>query len=93
LALNWNRILSAKVCAIYCIIGFLGAGILGLTETIGITVIPVGIIWYADDIGSYVGGTFSGFINNPSPGWLIRILGWIFLFLPAAIIVYSMKFR
>jgi len=88
MAMNWNRILSATVFAVYCTLAFFNAGVLLLLQTMVITGIPTGIIWYADDIGSYVGGTFSGYINNPSPGWLVRILGWIFLSLPAAVVIY-----
>jgi hypothetical protein len=80
--MNWNRILSALVGIIYGVIAFLGGGALALLQTICILIFPMGFIWYADEIGSYTGGTGSGLITNPTPAWMIRIFGWIFCYHP-----------
>jgi hypothetical protein len=88
-ALNWNRIFSASVCVIYGILALLYGGILPLVQTTCIAFVLLEVIWYADEIGSYTGGTFSGWITSPTPGWLVRILGWIFLLTPSIVIIYS----
>jgi hypothetical protein len=89
--MNWNRILSAMVCVFYGVVAFLHVGAIGITQTIGLVIFPLGFIWYADDIGSYVGSTFSGFINNSSPGWLICILGWLLLLLPIIVVMIESR--
>jgi hypothetical protein len=86
---NWNRILSALVCIIYIIFAFLDEGGGFAFSTLGASFVLLMIIWYADDIGSYTGGTFSGWITSPTPGLLVRILGWIFLLTPGVVIIYS----
>jgi len=86
---NWNRILSALVCIIYIIFAFLDEGGGFAFSTLGASFVLLMIIWNADDIGSYTGGKFSGWMTSPTPGWLVRILGWIFLLTPGVVIIYS----
>jgi hypothetical protein len=90
--MNWNRILSGLVCVVYGLIAFSNGGALGLLMTIGLIIFPIGFIWYADEIGGYTGSTFSGYITNSSPTGIIRILGWLFLLSPIAIVIISKKY-
>lgn len=43
-------------------------------------------IWYGDELGAYRGGR----INSPTPGIMIRIVGWILLLL-TPLVVYSCR--
>jgi hypothetical protein len=86
---NWNRILSTLVCILYVISAFADEGWLFAFVTSCVSYVLLQVIWYADDIGSYTGGKFSGWMTSPTPGWLVRILGWIFLLTPGVVIIYS----
>lgn len=41
---------------------------------------PLAIIWFGDELGDYVGPTSRGRITRSSPGWLVKLFGWLFLF-------------
>lgn len=40
---------------------------------------PLALIWFGDELGDYVGPTSRGRITRSSPGWLVKIFGWVFL--------------
>ncbi len=46
-------------------------------------VMPLACIWFPEAIGDYVGGGSQGFITSASPDWLISLIGWFLLLLPA----------
>ena len=49
--------------------------------------VPLMCIWYGDEVEDYV-GIFSG----DTPGWILKLAGWVLLLLPAVIkiIVFSL---
>ena len=84
---DWQRILSLVVAAAYLVIGVIAASegsfkdIAGMVLVISVALIlPLACIWFADEMGDYTGSLSS--ITKLSPGFLIRIGGWILLFLP-----------
>jgi CDP-diglyceride synthetase len=50
---------------------------------------PLAAIWYGDKLGSYTG---SWRTNEPTPGIMIKIAGWILLFL-TPVVIYTAKIR
>ncbi len=51
---------------------------------------PLALIWFAEELGNYMGpmGGSQWRANYPSPAWLIRIFGWLFLLAPLLIAFY-----
>jgi hypothetical protein len=45
-------------------------------------IFPLACIWFAVEMGSYIGPTSSGAITSSTPGWLVCIGGWLLLLLP-----------
>ena len=37
------------------------------------------LIWFGDEMGSYIGPTSRGSITATTPGWMLRGFGWIIL--------------
>ena len=89
--MNWNRIISGLVAAVYLALAF-GHGGMEPAFKIGIfLILPLACIWFAEAMGGYVGSTTSMAISAPSPKLLVCILGWLLLLLPLimVIIVYA----
>ena len=38
---------------------------------------PLGLIWFAEAFGDYVGPVSKGYVSTPSPAWMIVAAGWI----------------
>jgi len=41
-------------------------------------VIPLGLIWFGDELGSVTGLKY-GLVQRQSPGYLVRLFGWVLL--------------
>jgi hypothetical protein len=37
------------------------------------------LIWFGDELGAYTGPWGRARITQPSPGWMVKLLGWVFL--------------
>jgi len=60
---------------------------------VGYMVIPMGAIWFGDELGSSTGHWFGGgYIDVPSPGIIVKFLGWILLCL-TPVVVLTFKWR
>ena len=45
--------------------------------------IPLSLIWFGDAIGGYIGPAGrNGYIDTPTPGWLLACFGWLLLLIP-----------
>ncbi|MHC4118078.1 MAG: hypothetical protein ACYSWO_11280 [Planctomycetota bacterium] len=49
----------------------------------------LGCIWWGDELGEGLIGARYGLVSTPSPGWAVKLIGWIFLLAPALVVVYS----
>jgi hypothetical protein len=83
--MNWNRILSGLVAVLYVVGAYMAAGVEGAGKAALFVILPLACIWFADEMGSYIGPTTSGAITSPTPGWLVCIGGWLVLLLPVLI--------
>jgi hypothetical protein len=56
-------------------------------------VISVGCIWLGDELGEGMVGAKYDLVSSPSPGWAVKLLGWILLMLPAGMFVWNLVHR
>jgi hypothetical protein len=55
-------------------------------------IIPLGLIWFCDILGAYVGPVDrGGFVNVETPGWMIAAFGWLLLLAPIAWFIYHLS--
>ena len=60
-------------------------GAIGMVFWLGLS---LGLIWYGDEIGEGLTGACYGLVSSPSPGWAVQLVGWMFLLMPAAIVIF-----
>jgi hypothetical protein len=53
----------------------------------GYLLIPVLCIWFGDEMGNYTGTLPGPAINKATPGCLVKIAGWVLLFLPIILLL------
>ena len=85
---TWEKLAAGVVALLYCI-ALLAGGPLQAIPGIVFVLGSVGLVWFGDELGSMTGMYFRGsMVNRTSPGFLVRILGWLFLFFPLGVAVY-----
>ena len=94
--LNVMRILSLLIAIAYLVIGCLQARsakevFATLLILSGALLLPLACIWFADELGEYVGSVPGPAINRKSPAWMVKIGGWILLFLPVIVFLLTYK--
>ncbi|MBN1508919.1 MAG: hypothetical protein JW955_18880 [Sedimentisphaerales bacterium] len=57
-------------------------GVIGLC---GWLAISLGCIWWGDELGEGLVGAKFGLISSTSPGWAVKLMGWVLLLLPAVV--------
>ena len=89
--MNWNRLISGLVAAIYLTVAFAHGGMEPAFKFGLYLILPLFCIWFSDAMGGYTGLTSYMISVSSSPGTLVRILGWLLLFLPLimGIIIYA----
>ncbi|HEX6648793.1 MAG TPA: hypothetical protein VF075_04625 [Pyrinomonadaceae bacterium] len=87
-----SRTLSLVIAVIYLlVVGFSTqprslTSILGdLLLTAAALLLPLACIWFGDEMGNYVRTVRGPAINKPSPGWMVKLGGWVLLLLPVVI--------
>lgn len=85
-----GRTLSLIVAAVYLAITGIYASSQGklLTDLLIIgaaLLFPLACIWFPDELGEYMGALPAPGITRKSPGWMVRIGGWVLLLLPAIV--------
>ncbi len=83
------KLLSLTIAALYVFVTFIA---MGATPALGCFVgvlLPLTLIWFPDELGSYTGGAGRGqSIDMESPDWAVAGLGWFFLIGGPVILVY-----
>ena len=86
---DWQRILSLVVAIVYIAVGvwvYAPESAAKLMATIFLMAaalaFPLACIWFGDEMGEYYQGSSFHPITAPSSGTLVRLGGWILLFLP-----------
>lgn len=86
--MNWNKLLSGLLAIAYVAIAAIHGGMKAAFEFAIFLILPLSCIWFSDAMGGYTGSgllQFSAPITKPSPGILIRVIGWVVLLLPITI--------
>ena len=83
--MNWNRILSGLVAALYVVGTYIHGGVEPAWKMAIFVIFPLACIWFADEMGGYIGPTSSGAITNTTPGVLVCIGGWLLLLMPVLV--------
>ncbi|HWB61779.1 MAG TPA: hypothetical protein VG733_20010 [Chthoniobacteraceae bacterium] len=87
--MNWNRILSGLLAAIYIVAAFAEANAaVGCVAVISV-ILPLACIWFGDQMGGFLGQSGSGLITERSPGVLVCIFGWLLLLAPMIYAAYN----
>ena len=73
----WALILSL----LYIIVGIVGGGFQGLFQVLTNLILPLGCIFFGEEIGSFT-GWFRVYITSPTPGPFIIFIGWVLLLMP-----------
>ena len=88
-SVTWEKLAAAVVALVYCIVFFV-MGQLQAFPAILFVLGSAGLVWFGDELGSMTGMSIrGGTINKASPGFLVRIFGWLFLLFPLGLAVYS----
>ncbi|HJY30038.1 MAG TPA: hypothetical protein VJ306_18550 [Pyrinomonadaceae bacterium] len=58
----------------------------------GALLLPLACIWFADEMGEYVGVLPGPAINRKSPAWMVKIGGWILLLLPVIVFLFTYRY-
>lgn len=98
--MDLSRWISLAVAGVYVVIGALGllfghASESMTTENLfeglfggGLWLaISLGCIWWGDELGEGLIGAKYGLISSTSPGWAVKLMGWVLLLLPAALLM------
>jgi hypothetical protein len=51
----------------------------GRFALLGVTLVALALIWFGDELGEFTGMTGRGYITKTSPGWLVKLFGWVLL--------------
>src|SRR5262245_26332695 len=93
-----SRTLSLVIAIAYLVIACLAARsaakvFASLLIVGGALLLPLACIWFADELGEYV-GTFPGpEVNRKSPAWMVKLCGWLLLLLPAILFFFMSTYR
>ena len=54
----------------------------------GALLFPLACIWFGEEMGEYYGTLPGPAINRTSPGWMVKLGGWVLLLLPAILSIF-----
>ena len=91
-----SRTLSLLVAIVYVVMGCLSARstakvFASILIFGGALLFPLACIWFADELGEYVGALPGPGIDRRSPAWMVKVGGWILLLLPAVLFYFTYK--
>jgi len=85
--LDWNRASSGAVAASYVVAALVTASGEQAFLALLFAIFPLACIWFGDAMGGFTGPAGTIGITAPSPGTMVRILGWVVLLLPAMLMI------
>ncbi|HEX3249911.1 MAG TPA: hypothetical protein VHS05_10825 [Pyrinomonadaceae bacterium] len=91
-----GRALSLIIAAVYLVVsGLFAKSIAHLLADLlfvgGALLLPMACIWFAEELGEYIGTLPGPRINRRSPAWMVKIGGWVLLLLPAIIFLFVVR--
>lgn len=92
---NFSRALSLVVASIYVGVTIYfaqrGTAIGHVARLVPGLLFILACIWFEDEMGDYVGSFPKPVITQRSPGWMVKVGGWILLLLPAILFYFIYK--
>ena len=82
-----EKLAAAGVCAFYIIVLWASEG-LSAVPVACVFFIPLGLIWFGDELGSTT-GIKMGLVKRQSPGFLVRLIGWLGLVSPVVLFLFQ----
>jgi len=82
-----SRIASLVVAIVYLSAAVIYDGGAGALKCAIALVLPLGCIWFGDELGQYTGKAGHGMISNATPAPLVAVGGWVLLLLPVIMLV------
>jgi hypothetical protein len=80
---DWNRILSGVVAVVWLGLSAVGSGLQGVLTNMLAIALSMACIWFPDELSSLTTTLPGPLSNTPitksSPGFLVRLFGWIAL--------------
>ena len=70
------------VVAFYIVVGGFAGGARAAFLAAAFSILPLACIWFSQAMDDYVGQGWRGAINQPSPGLMVCIAGWLLLLCP-----------
>jgi hypothetical protein len=78
--MTWPRAVSLLVAAAWLLLACAAPALRKDLVPCALTALAcLALIWYGDELGAYRPPPGHPRINRPSPGWLIKLMGWLFL--------------
>ncbi len=88
---NKSRLISLIICIVYLAITLWKEDGKTFVVVFGFSFFCLACIWFGDEVGAHFwsprGNSFNGVPNQPSPGVLVRFMGWVMLSAPAIIAI------
>ncbi len=85
--MTWNRASSLIVAIAYLLFFFIDGSEGTWPIMLAFLMLPLMCIWFGAELGDFTGlGPHLIYISNSSPGILIRIIGWVLLLMPGAVL-------
>lgn len=92
---NFSRALSLFVASIYVGVTIYfaqrGTAIAHVARMAPGLLFILACIWFGEELGEYVGSLPGPAITQRSPGWMVKVGGWVLLLLPAIIFYFVYK--
>ena len=66
--------------------------VVDLVRIAGYFFLPLVCIWYGDELEEYVGISPGPTEDRRTPGWILKLGGWVLLFLPAIMTVFFLRY-
>jgi hypothetical protein len=76
--ITFGKILSVVIAAAYVLFAIPEAGWGAIQVCIAVA-LPLALIWFPKECGSFKGFVGRGYVNQESPAVLVSLLGWLFL--------------
>ena len=87
--MTFSRAASLVVAAGYVVLAafLVGRDAGGMVTCALAALLPVPFIWFPDAFGAYIGPAHFGYVNRPTPGLAILVLGWVWLTLVPPVVI------
>lgn len=85
--MTWNRMLSLALAIVYLAVFIINDSKGTWPIILASLMLPLVCIWFGDELGGFTGlGPKLIYISTPTPGIFIRIIGWVLLLMPLALL-------